>query len=60
MTEPYRKILGVIGIGACWSAAWSVLFAGLAVMTRIVDPASMEPGERAVTVSGFGLVLAGS
>ncbi len=43
MTEPYRKILGVIGIGACWSAVWSVLFAVLAVITGVVDPDSMDP-----------------
>lgn len=57
MSDLRRKVLGVIGIGAIWSAAWSLLFAVLAVATGIVDPDSIDPGEGPVRISGFGLIL---
>ena len=52
-----RKVRGALGIAATWGAAWAVIGAGLSVITGIVDPASIDPGEGPLRIGAiFGAI----
>ncbi len=45
MSDPLRKLRGVIGIGLTWVTLWAALFALLVAVTAVIDPDSVDPGE---------------
>ncbi len=57
MNKPFRKLLGVIGIGLSWSMLWGIVFATLVLIAGFIRPEDIDPGEGPVVAIGTGLLV---
>lgn len=57
MQSLLRIVRGTLGMGVAWAAAWALVFAALAAIAGLVDPASIDPGEGLIRVGAIGAVF---
>lgn len=49
-----RRLRGMAGVGLTWAIAYGLVFLTLGVVISLVDPDSIDPGEKIGLVSVFG------
>lgn len=57
MSSFLKKCRGVLGIAVAWGAAWGALLAALSIVTGIVDPDSIDPGEGPLAMFRMGAII---
>jgi hypothetical protein len=57
MSRLLGKLRGILGMGLTWGVAWAAIFGALGLIVSVVDPGSIDPGERPLQIAAFGGVF---
>ncbi len=57
MSKILRSLRGLLGIGLTWGIVWAAVMIAVGMITEVVDPDSIDPGEEPIVLGAMvGLV----
>ena len=54
MEEFLKRLRGVLGTAVTWGTVWGAIFAALVMVIWLVDPGSIDPGEKPYWIAAMG------